>query len=167
MTEQPQTRTGTVAEEAVRLIEGMATMARSRSGPSQDPGAYAGRTAPEPVSPDAPPAARRPADPAAADAPAGRSSAGDCSSCGAPRVGTAEACRLCPLCQGIALLRSVRPETMDRLADFASAVTECLRDVAAQSRASGTAPTARPASGGPSDSGRATQDIPVDDESEG
>ena len=168
MTEQSQTRIGTVAEEAARLIEDVATLARSRFGRSQDPGPYADGPAQEPVSPDAPPAARWADDPAAAaDAPAGTPSEGACSHCGGERVDTPQACRLCPLCQGITFLRSVRPETVDQLADFAFAVTECLRDVAAHSRASAPASTAPPASGGPSDMGRATQDIPVDDESEG
>ena len=170
MTEQSQTRIGTVAEEAARLIEDVATLARSRFSRSQDPGPYADRAAQEPVSPDAPPAARWADDPAAAAAaaaPAGTPSEGACSHCGGERVDTPQACRLCPLCQGIAFLRSVRPETVDQLAEFAFAVTECLRDVAAHSRASAPASTARPASGSPSDGCRATQDIPVDDESEG
>jgi hypothetical protein len=179
MTEQPQRRVGNVAEEAARLIEDLATMARSMSSRSQDPGPYAGGPSQEPVSPKAPPAARWAQDPAPADspegapadapadAPAGTSSEGACSCCGGERVRIPEACRLCPLCQGIALLRTVRPEILDQLADFASAVTECLRDVAARSGASGPASPARPASGNPSDSGRTTQNIPVDDESEG
>jgi hypothetical protein len=165
MTEQSQTSIGTVAEEAARLMEGVASMARSRSTRSQG-NTYAGQQAQEPVSPDEPTAGRS-ADDAAAHHPAGgKVAAGACSHCGGEGAGTAEACRLCPLCQGIAMLRSVRPETMDQLADLASAVTECLRDVAVQLRASSTAATARPASGSPTDSGRATQDIPVDDESE-
>ena len=165
MTEQPQTRIGTVAEEAARLIDDLATAARRRPTRSQDPSPYAGRPAQEPGSPQAAPAARREEDPAAAEAP-GTSSVGACSHCGRERVGIPEACRLCPLCQGIALLRSIRPETVDRLADLASAVAETLRDAAAHSRASDPESTARPASGRPADGGRATQDIPVDDESE-
>lgn len=163
MTEQHQPAIGTVAEEAARLIEAMATMARSSSSRSEGPSPYAGGPAQEPVPPAAPHAAGTADDPEAAP------SAGACSACGGERDGTPVACRLCPLCQGIALLRSVRPETVDRLADLASAVAASLRDVATQSRASGSTPsTARPASGRPSDGGRATvQDIPVDDESEG
>jgi hypothetical protein len=148
MTEQTQTRIGTVAEEAARLIEDMAAMARSRSSRSQDPTLEA--HAPE-----------------VADAPPGTSSAGGCAHCGGGPVGTPEACRLCPLCRGIALLRSVRPEIVEQLADLSSVVTECLRDMVAQSRASGSASSTRPASGSPSDGGRTTQDIPVHDESEG
>ena len=175
MTEQSQTRIGSVAQEAARLIDDMATMARSRSSRGPDPSRYAGRPAQEPVSPDAPPDVKLAADTAAADTPAGTptdaptdtSSRGPCSHCGGERVGAPEACRLCPLCQGIALLRSVRPEVVDQLADLASVVAECLRDVAAKSRASSSAPTVWPASGRSSDSGPTTQDIPVEDESEG
>ena len=166
MTEQPRTSIGTVAEEAARLMEGVASMARSRSSPSQGHPPYAGQPAQEPVSPAAPPDGRRAEDPTAAQAPGDTPAAGACD-CGGEQAGTFEACRLCPLCQGIALLRSVRPETMDQLADLASAVTECLRDVAAQLRASGSASTGWPATRREPDSGRATQDIPVDDESEG
>jgi hypothetical protein len=170
MTEQPtaaSARIGTVAEEAARLIEDVATMARSSFRPSADPSRYAGRPAQEPASPDAPPDPRPADDPAAAGAPAATPSAGACSSCGGERDGTPVSCRLCPLCQGIALLRSVRPETVDRLADLASAVAESLRDLAARSRASAPASASAPPSGSAADRGRATQDIPVDDESEG
>lgn len=163
MTEQPRTPIGTVAEEAARLMEGVASMARSRSSRSQGHTPYAGQRAHRPDGPpDGPPAG----DAAGVRTPGGEPGAGACSHCGSEGADTSKSCRLCPLCQGIALLRSVRPETMDQLADLASAVTECLRDVAAQLRASGPAANARPASGRPADSGRATQDIRVDDESE-
>ena len=168
MTEQTQPANGTVAEEAARLIEAMASMARSRTGSNQEHSSYAGGPAEEPASPGVADDSRRSEHP-------GAGSDGTCSACGGERDSTPVACRLCPLCQGIALLRSVRPETVDRLADFASAVASSLRDVATQSRAAGPTPsTARPASAGrpaatrPSDGGRATvQDIQVDDEVEG
>ena len=166
MTEQPQTRIGTIAEEAARLIEDVATMARSRSSRSQDHSPYGSPPVQEPVSPDPPAATRQSSEPAAADAPSGTPSAGACSHCGGEPAGTPIVCSLCPLCQGIALLRSIRPETVDQLAEFASAVTQCLRDVAAHSRASAPAASTWPPSGNPSENGRATQYIPVDDESE-
>ena len=86
MTEQPQPAIGTVAEEAARLIEAMATMARSST--SQDPSRYAGGPAQEPVPPDAPPAA------GPADDPEPAPSAGACSACGGERDGPPIACRL-------------------------------------------------------------------------
>lgn len=42
-----------------------------------------------------------------------------------------DVCRLCPVCQLLRVARSVSPQTLDRLADLASAVTETLREVAA------------------------------------
>jgi hypothetical protein len=217
MNERLPSAIGTVAEEAARLIEDMAAMARSR--PSQDPRPYAGGPAhgrvppdethaPSHAAPDDPPdvppygwpsAAARDTprhvppyeDAAPADSPAGATS-GVCPDCGGPRDGAPVACRLCPICQGISLMRSVRPETVDLLADLALAVAATLRDVASRSRASDQA-SARPApgsssdggrtdggrtdggrtargraDGGRSESGRTTvQDIPVNDDSEG
>jgi hypothetical protein len=165
MTEQTQPASGTVAEEAARLIEALASMARLSAAPSPDPSPdprrYAGGPAEEPG---------RTGAPEASHAPDPRDYAPEvaCSACGGQRDGTPVACRLCPLCQGIALLRSVRPETVDRFADFASAVAASLRDVATQARASGRASAAEPASGKPSEGRRPTvQDIQVDDEDEG
>jgi hypothetical protein len=169
MTDQPPSAIGTVAQEAARLIEDMATMARSAHARSEDPGRYAGEPAAEPASPDAPQAAGQPADGEAGDAGAkGHTSTGACSECGAQRGDTPEACRLCPLCRGISLFRTVRPETVDLLADLAQSVAAGLRDVAMRSRASDPASSATPPSGGPPEGDRPTvQDIPVDDESEG
>jgi hypothetical protein len=46
-------------------------------------------------------------------------------------MGEAAACTYCPLCRGIVRLRSVSPETLDRLAEVASAVAALLGDLAA------------------------------------
>ena len=151
MTDQPQTSIGTVAEEAARLISAVAAMAQSTT--AYDPSPYAGEPAQDPASPVGAPTG----DPDPGAPPV-------CSACGGVNDGTPVACKLCPLCQGIALMRSVRPETVDRLADFASAVAATLRDMATQSRSSG------PGSGSGSGSGSGTpsdgpmvQDIRVDD----
>lgn len=158
MTEQAQAASGTVAEEAARLIEAMASIARSSTGPKEDPSAYAGGPARGSGAADAADGSEDQKD----------SSDGVCSSCGGHRDSTPVACKLCPLCQGIAFMRSVRPETVDRLADLASAVASTLRDLATQSRASGPSSTAGAASGQTSGAGRTTvQDIHVDDEDEG
>jgi hypothetical protein len=69
-------------------------------------------------------------------------------------------CQLCPVCQGIGLLRSVRPETVDRLADLAGALAATLRDIAGQRRADAGAAASR-RSQPPSSR---VQDIAVDDE---
>jgi hypothetical protein len=102
---------------------------------------------------------------------------GHCEHCGAENgAGRAIVCGLCPVCQGIALLRSVRPETVDRLADLAGVLAGTLRDLADHRRAAAGS-TGAPGtgganagahSGGPDAGPRHTrsrvQDIAVDDE---
>jgi hypothetical protein len=87
-------------------------------------------------------------------------------------VGRSISCQVCPICQGIALLRAVRPETVDRLADLAGALAATLRDVAASGRTtdhrrrpgSAAGGAYEPSWGAPAAGGRATvQDIPVHD----
>jgi len=158
MTEQTRSANGTVAEEAVRLIEAMASMARSTGSADEDARSYADGPAR-----DSAPGAAHEASPGSdnRDEPLN----GACSACGGERDSTPLACKLCPVCQGIALIRSIRPETVDRLADFAAAVASSLRDMAAQSRGSGPGPGAGPRTGSSPDGGRPTvQDIHVDDE---
>ncbi|MEO8517571.1 MAG: hypothetical protein ABI438_00210 [Dermatophilaceae bacterium] len=161
-TEQAPTGNGTVAQEAARLIETLTLMARSTAdwglgtnadGPTRD-------SAPD-AHDDAPDHDHR-------DDKGDEPSEGVCSACGGERESTPVACKLCPLCQGIAFIRSVRPETVDRLADLASVVASSLRDLAAQSRGSAPGSGEGPASGSGSGSGRApVQDIHVDDEDQG
>jgi len=65
------------------------------------------------------------------------------------------------------MLRSVRPETVDLLADLALSVAAGLRDVAHRSRASAPPSPSKPGPWRPADGDRPTvQDIHVDDESE-
>ena len=164
MTDQPQLSIGTVAEEAARLISAVATMARSSADTTHDPSPYAGEPAQDPASPE-----RAASVGAPSVAPSGGpspSAAPACSACGGVTDGTPVACKLCPLCQGIALLRSVRPETVDRLADLASAVATTLRDMATQSRSSDPGSGSGQGPGSPSD-GATVQDIRVDDGDEG
>ena len=158
MTEQTRSANGTVAEEAVRLIEAMASMARSTGSADEDDSSYVDVSAEETA-----PGAAYETSPGPEDRE--EPSKGACSACGGERDSTPLACKLCPVCQGIALIRSIRPETVDRLADFAAAVASSLRDMAAQSRGSGPGPGAGPRTGSSPDGGRPTvQDIHVDDE---
>jgi hypothetical protein len=158
MTEQTRSANGTVAEEAVRLIEAMASMARSTASADEDASSYA-----DPSAKETAPGAAHEASPGPEDRE--EPLKGACSACGGERDSTPFACKLCPVCQGIALIRSIRPETVDRLADFAAAVASSLRDMAAQSRGSGPGPGAGPRPGSSSDRGRPTvQDIHVGDE---
>jgi hypothetical protein len=132
---------GTVAEEAARLLDALGGWAASgRTGYAAEPG--------EESQPR----------------PGAAEHAGRCDSCGAENgMGQAVTCQLCPVCQGIGLLRSVRPETVDRLADLAGALAATLRDLAGQRRAAdGPAPTRSPGQGS---RGR-VQDITVHDEDE-
>jgi hypothetical protein len=95
------------------------------------------------------------------DRPGAAAGGSRCATCGAENgVGQAVACQLCPVCQGIGLLRSVRPETVDRLADLAGALAATLRDMAGQRRAASGSSASR-SSQPPSSR---VQDIVVDDE---
>lgn len=174
MTEQFPSSIGTVAQEAARLIEDMATMARSSYRGDDGPGPHQGKPVPEPDWPEPPNAGGPTGDRQPGDGQGkGERSNRTCSQCGSQGGATAghdsfSTCKICPLCRGIDVLRSVRPETMDMLADLAMSVAGSLRDVAVWSRASDPSPRARPGSGGSPDPGRApVQDIPVDDEGEG
>ncbi|NMM23122.1 MAG: hypothetical protein HHJ11_06440, partial [Phycicoccus sp.] len=168
-------------EEAARLISAFAAMASPTiaATTSQDPGPYAGGPAHDPASQDPehvwpPEDAFRPDDARPGQASSEGAPTGDpdpgappvCSACGGVNGGTPVACKLCPFCQGIALLRSVRPETVDRLADFASAVAATLRDMGTQSRSSGPRSGSESGPGMPSDEPM-VQDIRVDDGDEG
>ena len=138
---------GTVAEETARLVEALGDWARSA-------------TAGEAAQPDRLP--RR--------LPRTRRAREHTARVGAVRghlrrrpAGEAIACQLCPVCQGIALLRAVRPETVERLADLAGALSGVLRDIAAErAERAGQGAPARPEP--PPRRGQRVQDINVDDE---
>ena len=177
MADDERPAVGTVAEEAARLLDALGGWAGSTQT------GYAARPAPGAASPDD--------DGPEDDGPEGERSEGEssppparghesrCEKCGAENgVGQAVTCQLCPVCQGIGLLRSVRPETVDRLADLAGALAATLRDIAGQRRdeAGAGADASRDGSpgGGSTASRRSTrpdprttvQDIVVDDEDE-
>ncbi|SDO84604.1 hypothetical protein SAMN04489867_0738 [Pedococcus dokdonensis] len=177
MADDERPAVGTVAEEAARLLDALGGWAATaRSG-------YAAGPADESPPPDA--AADADSDAAAAGSRGTAGAAGAagstasaqapdtssvpegarCTSCGAENgVGQAVACQLCPVCQGIGLLRSVRPETVDRLADLAGALAATLRDIAGQRRAdTGTTAPTGPHDHGSRRPGARVQDIVVDD----
>ncbi|WP_270889117.1 hypothetical protein [Pedococcus sp. 5OH_020] len=139
MAEQDRSPVGSVAEEAARLVDALGEWAQS---------AGSDRYAESPV--------------AGKDHAAGPR----CAHCGAKAgLGRPVVCELCPVCQGIGVLRSIRPETVDRLADLAGAVTTALRDLAARRRE----PARAGADPGPRHGGRGggVDDIPIEDEDEG
>jgi len=98
-----------------------------------------------------------------------------CEHCGAvPGAAAASSCQWCPVCQGLDVLRSVRPETVERLADLAGAVATALRDVAArghgqQRPGAGTQAGGRGARPGDAATRRTerVQDITIEDEDQG
>lgn len=147
---------GSVAEEAARLVEAFAawsgTHAAADRGREGDDEPYADRA--RPGDPDGSAEGR--------DAPDGTGEERLCPTCGAQAgVGRAASCGVCPVCQGIAWLRTVRPETLDRLADLAGALTDTLREVARE------AARGRPqdgTTGGAHHPGASVQDIPVADD---
>ncbi|HEX5428510.1 MAG TPA: hypothetical protein VFX00_09300 [Pedococcus sp.] len=144
MADQERPPVGSVAEEAARLLDAVQGWAGSHG--------YAGGPEPD----DNPPHDSTPSDP-----PGGAPHR--CPTCGAQDgAGQAVVCQLCPVCQGIGLLRSVRPETVDRLADLAGALAATLREVAADRRA--TAPTGSGAEDGAQGGAGRVQDIPVEDD---
>lgn len=159
MADDERPAVGTVAQEAARLLDALGGWASSTQA------GYAAGTAPSPAAPDddgphdSAPDEGGP-DRVRFDGPAHR-----CESCGAENgMGQAVTCQLCPVCQGIGLLRSVRPETVDRLAELAAALAATLRDISGQRRSdAGDAPSRKSSSRAAR--GR-VQDITVDDEDE-
>jgi hypothetical protein len=150
---------GSVAEETARLVEALGGWAEDlraqHSAAPADPDPPADAEA----APGHSAGGADSADSADTADPAGGSTA-RCQHCGtSSRAGEALACRLCPVCQGIALLRTVRPETVERLADVAAALSGALRDIAAE-RFGQPPPTPQP----PPPRGQRVQDIVVDDE---
>ena len=168
MADDERPAVGTVAQEAARLLDALGGWA-STTQAGYAAAAGGARTSPNDAGPDRGRDPDRNGDP---DSGGGGGMAPRCESCGAENgAGQAVTCQLCPVCQGIGLLRSVRPETVDRLADLAGALAATLRDIAGQRRTDdgAAAPgTSRGKASGKSSSaarGR-VQDIVVDDEDE-
>lgn len=139
-----QVRVGSVAEETARLLD--ALLKPAPPAPASDR---------EPVPESAPPDSAAAADdlcPTCGHAP-GEATSVD----GATRA--ADVCHLCPVCHVLRVVRSVSPETLDRLADLAAAVTESLRDAAA----SRWRDTSTPGTSDAQRSGPAVEEIVVTD----
>jgi len=159
VTEQAQRPVGSVAEEAARLLDALLSGEAMGDVPPQR------AAAPGEPSPAAPgePSPGAPGEVPTAAGASGTASPGQDSSCG-HRSGAEDqpVCHLCPVCQLIRTVRAVNPETVDRLADLAAAVSQTLRDVAANRWAQ----TGHPA---PGRRGSVVEDIAVredDDEDE-
>jgi hypothetical protein len=154
---------GSVAEETARFVEALGGWAEGlrppapAAAPNDTDGTDAANTHGQPT--DRSDGGGDPPRSAEGTDEAGTRHTVRCEHCGvASRAGEALACQLCPLCQGIALLRTVRPETVERLADLAASLSGALRDIAADRfREPPPAPPPR---------GQRVQDISVDDEDE-
>src|SRR3954468_14800512 len=116
---------GTSAPAPSRTSAPAASRTSARAGSASTPQAPGAPTAATPQTPPETSDDHAPDDTGARDGAAPeqepRSEAsygvGRCGHCGAETgVGRAVSCQVCPICQGIALLRTVRPETVDRLA---------------------------------------------------
>ena len=116
---------GSVAEETARLVEALGGL-----GPQRHRGrCRASRTTDGCPGPGG---ARRRRYPTGCERHDGRAPARRCEPVASRTARAGVACQLCPVCQGIALLRAVRPETVERLADLAGALSGALRDIAAE-----------------------------------
>lgn len=129
---------GSVAQEAAALFAALQSAAGAWAGPpaSGSPGT-GGACAGEPH--------------AGASASWGASAAGGGPAPGEPRPsspgglrpGTVP-CRSCPLCQLLAVLRGVRPEAVEHLADATAALAAALREMLGPDRAGSPAPAHGP-----------------------
>jgi hypothetical protein len=112
--ERWEDQVGSVADEAARLLESLRRSAETAATPS--PAGEASTAPPTDDGPDAVPAA-----PAAPHDPF---------------------CTWCPLCRGAAVVRSLSPETLARLADLATLAASVLTDLASSRPGPGPAPDA-------------------------
>jgi hypothetical protein len=141
---------GSVADEATRLLE---SLRRSAAEAAASGTAGSGQGA-SPASPDdeAPAAPPRPDD---VDPDAGTHD---------PDAGTHDpACQWCPLCRGAAVVRSLSPQTLTRLADLAGLAATVLAELAS-TRGATDGSTAGPAADAAPPAGpRSGRPIPVTD----
>jgi len=148
VTERGQRPVGSVAEETARLLDALLSGDGLGDGTRRDVPegdvSPIGRTDPGQEGADRPSAEVPPAHRAAAPSDPSAEAPSPCSSCGQVAGGGEEsACHLCPVCQLVTAVRWVNPETVDRLADLAAAVSQTLRDVAANRWAKSGRPAAR------------------------
>jgi len=133
----PDPRPGTVAEEAALLVDLLSQRGWGGGSPRMPSAAHhghatsSGGTADEnagstdtngPTSPNG-----------SAEEGAPHSSTGARSECTCGGT-TPAACRVCPVCQLIAFVQQVNPDTIDRVADFVGFAATALRDLATAQR---------------------------------
>ncbi len=134
---------GSVADEAARLLESLRRTAAESAGPEgADDGPDAAGPAPAAGSESGAAGAAGAAGSAGADAAAG-GTPGAARAPGPGGSGHDPACTWCPLCRGAAVVRSLSPETLAKLADLATLAATVLTDLAS------SRPGGRPAASGP------------------
>ena len=124
---------GSVADEAGRLLESLRRSA-AEAAAHQPEGDHA---------PDAAGTGSAPGSPGAGGgaAPGTGAAAGpDGAAAGPDGAGHDPSCTWCPLCRGAAVVRSLSPETLARLADLASLAATVLTELAANRTAGSPAP---------------------------
>ncbi|WP_330473603.1 hypothetical protein [Terrabacter sp. C0L_2] len=137
----PDPRPGTVAEEAALLVDLLSQRgwgggsSRMPSAAHHGHAASSGGEADEDArSTDGPTSPNGSADPDAPHDPTGSTgSTGARSECTCGGT-TPAACRVCPVCQLIAFVQQVNPDTIDRVADFVGFAATALRDLATAQR---------------------------------
>lgn len=131
----PTSPVGTVAEEAAKLVEMLAAAGGPWMGTGGPDAARSARGAARATesSDGAGPSGHEPnGDSRDRSAPGGPEAAGSrtCTCGGTPP----QSCRLCPVCQVIAFVSSISPETIDRAADLVAFAAVALRDLATAQR---------------------------------
>ena len=151
---------GSVADEAARLLE---SLRRSAAEAQAAAGASAGTDGGPATSVDR---CGRPDERHGIRVDRGRRPPDLPATVPAPRVSAAHDpfCAWCPLCRGAAVVRSLSPETLTRLADLAAVAASVLTDLAgARSTAGPRATRTRPAHGRPPGPPPRADPIPVRD----
>ena len=130
---------GSVADEAGRLLESLRRSAAEAAAPRPegDHGPDAGGSPPAPGSP-------------AAETLSGGMPGAGAAAAGPDAAAHDPFCTWCPLCRGAAVVRSLSPETLAKLADLAALAATVLTDLASSRPAAGP-PASSDASGGTED----------------
>lgn len=132
---------GTVADEAAKLLESLRRAASEAARAAADEGAEESARTADAQTGATGESEQHPDDATGSQARGGPRSGGAAReadpSTGAgghadhARMGEAQSCAYCPLCRAVSVVRSVSPETLERVADLALVAATVLTDVAA------------------------------------
>ena len=147
---------GTVADEAARLLESLRRSAAEAQAAAGSSAGTDGGAAPSASGADTTTSGTASAATEDASAPPGHGAAPEGDAAHDPF------CAWCPLCRGAAVVRSLSPETLTRLADLAVVAASVLTDLAGARATTAGADTDAPAAAGRRPSA-ASRPIPVRD----